>query len=126
MFRLLPTSARPPRTAGGTSVCARLPCPGCGAPVEFVSAQSTYAVCGCCLSSVVRQGDTLARIGKMAELFDDHRPLQLQASGVWPGQSFTLVGRLQYKYGEGTWTEWYALLADGSSAWLLKFDTSRT
>jgi len=96
----------------------RAPCPGCGAPVEFVSAQSTHAVCGYCQSSVVRQGDTLARIGKMAELFDDHSPLQLQATGVWRGQSFTLVGRLQYKYGEGTWTEWYALLADGSSAWL--------
>ncbi len=96
----------------------RAPCPGCGAPVEFVSAQSTHAVCGYCQSSVVRQGDTLARIGKMAELFDDHSPLQLQTSGTWRGQSFTLVGRLQYKYGEGTWTEWYALLDDGSSAWL--------
>jgi hypothetical protein len=94
------------------------PCPGCGAPVAFVSAQSTHAVCGYCQSTVVRQGDTLARIGKMAELFDDHSPLQLQASGVWQGQPFTLVGRLQYKYGEGSWTEWHAVLADGRSAYL--------
>jgi len=67
---------------------------------------------------VVRDGEVLKRIGKMAELFDDHSPLQLQTSGVWRGQSFTLVGRLQYKYPEGTWTEWYAVLADGSSAYL--------
>ena len=67
---------------------------------------------------VVREGEVLKRIGKMAELFDDHSPLQLQTSGSWNGQGFTLVGRLQYKYGEGTWTEWHALLADGSSAWL--------
>ena len=67
---------------------------------------------------VVRQGETLARIGKMAELFDDHSPLQLQASGTWKGQAFTLVGRLQYKYGEGTWTEWHALRTDGSTAFL--------
>jgi hypothetical protein len=67
---------------------------------------------------VVRDGETLKRIGKMAELFDDHSPLQLQVSGVWGGQAFTLVGRLQYKYGEGTWTEWHAVLADGSSAYL--------
>ena len=67
---------------------------------------------------VVREGDVLKRIGKMAELFDDHSPLQLQTSGVWNGQGFTLIGRLQYQYGEGTWTEWVALLADGSSAYL--------
>ena len=67
---------------------------------------------------VVREGDVLKRIGKMAELFDDHSPLQLQTSGTWNGQGFTLVGRLQYKYGEGTWTEWNALLADGSTAYL--------
>jgi hypothetical protein len=67
---------------------------------------------------VVRDGETLSRIGKMAELFDDFSPLQLQTSGVWNQQAFTLVGRLQYKYGEGTWTEWHALLADGSSAFL--------
>ncbi len=100
----------------------RAPCPGCGAPVNFLSAQSTHAVCGYCQSTVVRSGDKLARIGKMAELFDDHSPLQLQASGVWNRSgiktAFTLVGRLQYKYGEGTWTEWHAVLADGTSAYL--------
>ena len=58
------------------------PCPGCGAPVQFLSAQSTHAICAYCQSTVVRSGEKLARIGKMAELFDDHSPLQLMASGV--------------------------------------------
>src|SRR3990167_4309478 len=48
----------------------RAPCPGCGAPVEFRSAQSTHAVCGYCQSTVVRSGDVLQRLGKMAEPFD--------------------------------------------------------
>ncbi|WP_431099247.1 DUF4178 domain-containing protein [Polaromonas aquatica] len=96
----------------------RAPCPGCGAPVEFRSAQSTHAVCGYCQSTVVRDGDTLSRIGKMAELFNDFSPLQLQASGIHQGRNFTLVGRLQYKYAQGTWTEWYAVLDDGSPAFL--------
>lgn len=67
---------------------------------------------------VVRNGEVLKRIGKMAELFDDHSPLQLQTAGSWNGQPFTLIGRLQYKYAEGSWSEWHALLNDGSSAWL--------
>lgn len=66
----------------------------------------------------MRSGEKLARVGKMAELFDDHSPLQLMASGTWNKKSFTLIGRLQYKYGEGTWTEWVAILPDGSNAFL--------
>lgn len=100
----------------------RAPCPGCGAPVAFYSAQSTHAVCGYCQSTVVRSGEVLERIGKMAELFDDHSPLQLMASGqiVLDGktQPFTLIGRLQYKSDTGTWTEWNAILSDGSMATL--------
>ena len=96
----------------------RAPCPGCGAPVEFLSAQSTHAVCSFCQSTVVRDGDTLSRIGKMAELFDDHSPLQLMASGRWQSRAFTLVGRLQYKGASGTWTEWNVLFDDGSAATL--------
>ncbi|MGL4435270.1 MAG: DUF4178 domain-containing protein, partial [Giesbergeria sp.] len=98
----------------------RAPCPGCGAPVEFRSAQSTHAVCGYCQSTVVRQGEVLSRIGKMAELFDDHSPLQLMASGrvTLDGkeQPFTLIGRLQFKNEAGTWTEWIAFLEDGTMA----------
>ena len=75
-------------------------------------------MCGFCQSTVVRDGDTLSRIGKMAELFNDFSPLQLQASGVYQGRPFTLVGRLQYKYAQGTWTEWYAVLDDGQPGFL--------
>lgn len=96
----------------------RAACPGCGAPVEFRSAQSTHAVCSFCHSTVVRDGETLSRIGKMAELFDDHSPLQLMAAGRWNGRNFTLVGRLQYQGPTGVWTEWNALFDDGSAGTL--------
>ncbi|WP_312306910.1 DUF4178 domain-containing protein [Pulveribacter sp.] len=96
----------------------RAPCPGCGAPVEFKSAQSTHAVCPYCQSTVVRSGEVLQRVGTMAEVFDDHSPLQLMASGRFQGQAFTLIGRLQYQGPQGRWAEWIALLQDGSSATL--------
>jgi hypothetical protein len=67
---------------------------------------------------VVRSGETLSRIGKMAELFDDHSPLQLMASGRFKGQAFTLIGRLQYKSPAGVWTEWIAWFDDGTTAFL--------
>jgi hypothetical protein len=100
----------------------RAACPNCGAPVEFRSAASAFAVCSFCRSTLVREGDALRRIGESAELFDDHTPLQLGTSGRYQGTPFTLVGRLQYGYDEGTWNEWHALF-DGAgegarSGWL--------
>ncbi len=96
----------------------RAACPNCGAPVEFRSAASAFAVCSFCKSTVVREGDALRKIGESAEVFDDFSPLQLGAAGSYQGAAFTLVGRLQYKYAEGTWNEWHALFDSGKSGWL--------
>ena len=123
----------------------RAACPNCGAPVDFASTASASAVCGFCRSTLVRDGDALRRIGVSAELFDDHSPLQLGASGTRQGLGFALVGRLQYGYQsgpraaaspapppegaasptgqagsglDGTWNEWHALFDNGRSAWL--------
>jgi ribosomal protein S27AE len=93
-------------------------CPNCGAPVEFRSAASVSAVCSFCRSTLVRDGEALRKIGVSAELFDDHSPLQLGASGTYQGAAFTLVGRLQYGYEGGTWNEWHALFDTGRSGWL--------
>ena len=100
----------------------RAACPQCGAPVELASAASASAVCSFCRSTLVRDGDALQRIGVSAELFDDHSPLQLGASGRYQGLAFTLVGRLQVGYEGGTWNEWHALFDNGRgglrSGWL--------
>jgi len=96
----------------------RAACPNCGAPVDFLSAASAFAVCSFCKSTVVREGDALRKIGESAELFDDHSALQLGAGGTFQGAAFTLVGRLQYRYADGTWNEWHTLFDNGRSAWL--------
>jgi hypothetical protein len=96
----------------------RVACPNCGAPVEFRSAASASAVCSFCRSTLVREGDALRRIGQAAELFDDHSPLQLGASGRLDGIAFTLIGRLQYGTDEGPWNEWRALFDNGRDGWL--------
>jgi predicted RNA-binding Zn-ribbon protein involved in translation (DUF1610 family) len=94
----------------------RAACPGCGAAVEFRSLASTHAVCGYCQSTIVRDGDALTRIGKMSEVFEDYSPLQILSQGKFNGTGFTVVGRLQYKYREGMWTEWLCALDDGKTA----------
>lgn len=97
-------------------------CPNCGAPVGFASAASASAVCGYCQSTLLREGDALRRIGRCAELFEDHTPLQLGVQGRYQNVPFTLVGRLQYRYDGGTWNEWFALFESSDApprpAWL--------
>jgi ribosomal protein S27AE len=93
-------------------------CPGCGAGVEFLSAQSTHTICPYCQSTIARQGDALAKIGKMAEIFEDFSPLQLMASGQYEAEKFTIIGRLQYSYSDGVWSEWVCVFDDGRIAYL--------
>ena len=94
-------------------------CPNCGGPVEFASAASASAVCGYCRSTLLREGEALRRIGQSAELFEDYSPLQLGSAGRYAGAAFTVVGRLQLGYPEGSWNEWHVLFDDnGRSGWL--------
>ena len=96
----------------------RAPCPNCGAPVDFLSPASASAVCGFCRSTLVRDGESLRKIGTSAEIFDDFTPLTIGASGSYQGTSFMLVGRLQFGTDDGPWNEWHALFDNGRSGWL--------
>jgi len=93
-------------------------CPSCGAPVFFRGATSIVAVCGFCRSTLLRKGPKLEDIGKMAELLEDASPIQLGTEGLYRGKRFTVVGRIQYRYGAGVWNEWYCLYDDARTGWL--------
>ena len=93
-------------------------CPSCGAPVTFQSAASIFAVCEFCQSTLVRHDQQLEDIGKMAALVEDRSPLQLGAEGRWNGLHFALIGRIQLKYSQGLWNEWFMLFDDMRTGWL--------
>jgi hypothetical protein len=93
-------------------------CPSCGAPVSFRSAASTSAVCSFCKSTLVRDADTLKRIGKQGELFEDASRIQLGTGAKYQGAAFTVIGRIQLQYESGYWNEWFVLFTDGRTGWL--------
>jgi uncharacterized Zn finger protein (UPF0148 family) len=93
-------------------------CPSCGAPIKFYSAASTTAVCGFCKSTVARDAQTLKLIGKQAQLLEDFSRIQISSEGSFKGQKFSVIGRIQLRYDQGFWNEWYLLFADGKTAWL--------
>ena len=103
------------RSAAGLNTHA---CPSCGAPVTFTSAQSLLAVCGYCRASLIRRTLDVCQIGVMGALIEDASPLQLRAEGVWRATHFAVAGRLQVRWEQGGWNEWYCVFDDGRMGWL--------
>ncbi|MDP5238965.1 DUF4178 domain-containing protein [Uliginosibacterium sp. 31-16] len=93
-------------------------CPACGAQVEFRSAGSVMAVCAYCRSTLLRDADSVRNIGRMSEVIEDHTRIQITTSGQYEGKNFGVVGRIQLKYEDGFWNEWYVLFDDGTAGWL--------
>ena len=86
--------------------------------MSFVSAQSLLAVCSYCRASILRRDLDVEQIGVMGALIEDATPLQLGAEGVWRSTHFAVVGRLQVKWAQGGWNEWYCVFDDGRAGWL--------
>lgn len=93
-------------------------CPGCGARVAFRSLASVMAVCSYCQTTVLREGDNVRDIGRMSAVLADHSPLQIGTQGLYQHDAFQIIGRLQLRYADGFWNEWYLQFDDGSNGWL--------
>jgi uncharacterized Zn finger protein (UPF0148 family) len=96
----------------------QIACPACGAPVLFRSGTSLVAVCGFCTSTLVRHGEEVENIGKMAALQDDPTRVQIGTEGVYRKVHFGVIGRIQLQYDAGLWNEWHLMFDDGNTGWL--------
>ena len=96
----------------------RILCPQCGAPVEFKSAASVMAVCGACRSTLLKDAQSVKRIGEVADVLEDYSPVQIGSAGTYQNKRFQVVGRLQLRYDAGFWNEWYVWFDDGQDGWL--------
>ena len=93
-------------------------CPNCGAPVEFKLGASRATICAHCSAIVVRAGQELEAVGKVADLIPTGSRIALGSHGSVGGLGFEVIGRLQYQWQQGVWDEWYLAFADGSWGWL--------
>ena len=93
-------------------------CPQCGAPVKFTSTASVMAVCGACRSTLLKDAESVKRIGEMADVLEDYSPICLGATGTYDKKRFDVIGRIQLRYDDGFWNEWYIWFDDGTDGWL--------
>lgn len=96
----------------------KLACPSCGAEVSFRSPTSAMAVCAYCRSTVLRDADAVRTGGKMSAALEDYSPIQLGTAGIYAGRPFTVIGRIQLRYDDGFWNEWFIFFDDGEAGWL--------
>ena len=93
-------------------------CPSCGAAITFQSAVSILTVCEYCKSTLIRHDLELENIGRMAELLPDPSPIRIGTQGVYRKVRFMVVGRIQLRYAQGIWNEWYLLFENQRGGWL--------
>jgi hypothetical protein len=93
-------------------------CPNCGAEITFRSAALPARVCDYCRTMLVRRGDALTALGKVAELPFDVSPIQTGTRGRFEDHGFEVIGRVRWGWTDGSWNEWLLLFDDGSNAWL--------
>ncbi|RJF97316.1 DUF4178 domain-containing protein [Noviherbaspirillum saxi] len=93
-------------------------CPSCGASVIFKSHASVMAVCEYCKTTVLKDADAVKDMGRMSAVLEDYSPLQIGTAGQYGKVAFTVIGRIQLRYAEGIWNEWYVYFDDGRPAWL--------
>lgn len=75
-------------------------------------------VCEYCHSTLLKDAESVKNIGKMSDVMEDYSPIQIQTSGQFRGRAFTVVGRIQLRYGAGFWNEWYLSFDSGTAGWL--------
>jgi uncharacterized protein (DUF983 family) len=93
-------------------------CPGCGAQVQFRSFASVVAVCEFCRATVMKDAEAVKDLGKMSSVLEDFTRIQIGTSGVLGGRNFSVVGRIQLRYSNGMWNEWFIMFDDTSTGWL--------
>lgn len=54
----------------------------------------------------------------MADLLEDSSLIQIGSEGVFRGERFGVIGRIQLKHESGVWNEWHILFDKGRSGWL--------
>lgn len=93
-------------------------CPSCGAPVQFRSHAAVMAVCEFCRTTVLKDPGAVKDLGKISEVLEDYTPFQMGSAGVAGTRAFTVIGRIQLRYAQGMWNEWYLMFDDGTAGWL--------
>lgn len=93
-------------------------CPSCGAALNPLSPLTKMVTCEYCATISVIREDRLSIKNKQSGLTPSLSGLKVGDSGHFEGKSFSVLGRVRYRYSTGFWDEWYLRFNDGKGIWL--------
>ncbi|WP_224813726.1 DUF4178 domain-containing protein [Hasllibacter sp. MH4015] len=93
-------------------------CPNCGYGFENLRKSTRMFDCPSCDTTLFREADAIAQIGRNGEMHDYPMLLSLNDTVTSEGSKYTVVGHARYDYGRGTWDEMYAENAQGQGVWI--------
>lgn len=97
-------------------------CPSCGANNDIRNPAIQQITCPYCQSLILLDENDAKLTGKKSRLIPSLAGLAVGVEGKYNNQSFTVIGRVQYKWIEGSdsglWDEWYLEQEGGENVWL--------
>ncbi len=93
-------------------------CPSCGAALPVRGLSVPYTTCTHCQSLILRKGQALEEIGKVAEVPFDISPIGLGTRFTIAGIEYTTAGRVRWGWSGGSWNEWLLATPGGEGCWL--------
>ncbi len=67
---------------------------------------------------VLRRGADLENLGKISQILDDGSPVRLGMTGAYKKRGFQVAGRIQLRWADGIWNEWFLIFDDNDLGWL--------
>ena len=101
-------------------------CPECSAELEWQARFSELVVCDSCQTASRLSDGGIHAVGRMAQLAHTPGPLYLGATGRLGKKTFTVLGRVRYRYAQGFWDEWLLSMSDGGSRWVAEDEAEHT
>ncbi|WP_067733467.1 DUF4178 domain-containing protein [Novosphingobium naphthalenivorans] len=93
-------------------------CPSCGAALPVRGFGVPYTTCHHCQALILRQGQSVEMVGKVAVVPDDISPVQIGTRFRLGAEDFVAAGRVRWAWSGGSWNEWLLFSAAGRSHWL--------
>lgn len=93
-------------------------CPSCGAAIPVRGLSAPYTTCSHCQSLILRHGQTVEEIGKVAVVPEDVSPVRIGTRFHVGGTDYVVAGRVRWGWSGGSWNEWLLVSAEGQARWL--------
>jgi hypothetical protein len=100
-------------------------CPSCGASKDIDNPAVLQATCDYCHTVFIFDENAVKDTGKKSQLMPAISGFKIGMDGILRGKSFTVMGRVQYKFAHqgsdevtAKWDEWFIQFSDGSTGWV--------